>query len=256
MNTQNQNNIIEVINVTKKYGNLIVSRDLSFSIKKGEICSIVGGSGCGKSTILRQMIKLEPPTEGKILVNGEDIFNYSEKEDIEYKKKFGVSFQGGGLFASMTLAENIALSLQKSTNLNENIISDIVDIKLDSVGLSGFQSYLPSEISGGMKKRAALARAMALDPEILFFDEPSSGLDPITSAEMDELIKELNKSLGTTMIIISHDLQSVISISDHIIMLDKSVKGKIAEGTVKELKENKENELVYNFFNRKLSGQS
>ena len=246
-------NIIEIKNVKKVYGNLVVCEDLSFDIKRGEICSIVGGSGCGKSTILRQIVGLESPTEGTILINKIDINKINKKEDLELKKKYGVLFQSGGLFASMTLAENIAIVIEKYTDLDENTISKLVDLKLGVVGLSGFQSYLPSEISGGMKKRAALARAMALDPQILFFDEPSSGLDPITSVEMDNLILELNKSLGTTMVIISHDLQSILDISDHIIMLDKSTKGKIAEGKPEELKSKKDNPIVFNFFNRSIS---
>ena len=197
--------------------------------------------------MLRQLIGLEEPTEGDISIDG---LNYDEHKEL-LLKKFNVLFQSGGLFASMTLAENIAVVLKKHTKLSEVSIAKIIDMKLEAVGLGGFQGYLPNEISGGMKKRAALARAMALDPEILFFDEPNSGLDPITAAEMDDLIKDLNKNLGTTMVIISHDLDQIINTADRIVMLDKSVRGILATGTPNELKNNT-NPIVHSFFNREL----
>lgn len=242
--------IIEVKNLTKVYGKLTVLENVNFEIKRGEIICIVGGSGCGKSTLLRQIIGLENPTSGEIYVDGERY--YPSKPNIQDRimKKFGVMFQLGGLIASMTLRENIELPLKSYTTLNDQEIEEIIQLKLASVGLDGFQDYLPSEISGGMKKRAALARAMALDPEILFFDEPSSGLDPVTSAALDNLINELNRSLGTTMIIVTHDLASIFNIAHRIIMLDKSVKGVLAIGTPEELK-NSNNKVIYNFFNRK-----
>lgn len=242
--------IIEVKNLTKVYGKLTVLENVNFEIKRGEIICIVGGSGCGKSTLLRQIIGLENPTSGEIYVDGERY--YPSKPNIQDRimKKFGVMFQLGGLIASMTLRENIELPLKSYTTLNDQEIEEIIQLKLASVGLDGFQDYLPSEISGGMKKRAALARAMALDPEILFFDEPSSGLDPVTSAALDNLINELNRSLGTTMIIVTHDLASIFNVAHRIIMLDKSVKGVLAIGTPEELK-NSNNKVIYNFFNRK-----
>ena len=247
---KNKQPIIEIQNVTVRYGDLTVLENISCDIYPGEIFVIVGGSGCGKSTLLRQIIGLETPTEGRVLIDGEDLSSASGDKRNEILTKFGVLFQSSGLFASMTLAENIALLLETYTDLSPERIADIIDMKLSAVGLNGFQSYLPSEISGGMKKRAALARAMALDPKILCFDEPSSGLDPITSAAMDKLIIQLNQALGTTMLVVSHDLQSILTIADRIIVLDKSAKGVIAEGSPDELKNNKSITQVYNFFNR------
>lgn len=244
---KSENNIIDVKGLTKTYGELTVIKDLTFSIKEGEIFFLAGGSGCGKSTVLKQLIGLETPDTAEIYINGKNFF----EEQTEIVKQFGVLFQSGGLFASMTLAENIAVVYKKYTKLNENAISDMIDMKLSSVGLSGFRDYLPSEISGGMKKRAAIARAMALDPKILFLDEPSSGLDPISSAEIDDLIKELNTSLGITMVIISHDLSSIFSIANRILLLDKTVKGKLEIATPEELK-NSSNDKVRNFFRRSL----
>lgn len=244
---KSENNIIDVKGLTKTYGELTVIKDLTFSIKEGEIFFLAGGSGCGKSTVLKQLIGLETPDTAEIYINGKNFF----EEQTEIVKQFGVLFQSGGLFASMTLAENIAVVYKKYTKLNENAISDMIDMKLSSVGLSGFLDYLPSEISGGMKKRAAIARAMALDPKILFLDEPSSGLDPISSAEIDDLIKELNTSLGITMVIISHDLSSIFSIANRILLLDKTVKGKLEIATPEELK-NSSNDKVRNFFRRSL----
>jgi phospholipid/cholesterol/gamma-HCH transport system ATP-binding protein len=242
--------IIEVNSLSKVYDGRVILENVNFSVKKGEIFVIVGGSGCGKSTLLRQLIGLETPTDGEILVAGNDLVTAKGKVRENILKKYGVLFQFSGLFASMTIEENIALQLETYTDLSKEDIRNLVRMKLAAVGLDGFQGHYPSEISGGMKKRAALARALALDPDILFFDEPSSGLDPVTSASLDKLIKELNSSLGSTMVIVTHDLDSILSISDRIIMLDKSVRGIIAEGTPEELKSRKEMPKVYNFFNR------
>ncbi len=243
--------IIEVNSLSKAYDGRIILEDVQFSINKGEIFVIVGGSGCGKSTLLRQLIGLEKPTSGEISVAGMDFINARGKERKKILNKYGVLFQFSGLFASMTIEENISLQLETYTDLTKEDIKGLVKMKLASVGLDGYQAHYPSEISGGMKKRAALARALALDPDILFFDEPSSGLDPVTAASLDKLIKELNSSLGSTMVIVTHDLDSILSISDRIIMLDKSVRGIIAEGTPEELKSRTDNPKVYNFFNRK-----
>lgn len=244
------NAIIKVENLSVKYGELKVLDNVNFSIIRGEIFVIVGGSGCGKSTLLRQLIGLETPTSGDVFIDGTNFVSASKNEKKLIRSKFGVLFQSGGLFASMTLADNIKIVLSSNTDLNVDEMDEVVDIKLASVGLSGFRNYYPAQISGGMKKRAALARAMALDPDILFFDEPSSGLDPLTSASLDKLIIEINRIFGTTMIIVTHDLASILTISQRIIMLDKSTKGIIEQGTPEYLVNLKENPTVFNFFNR------
>lgn len=243
------NKIIEVKDLTVRYGERTILENVNFHINRGEIFVIVGGSGCGKSTLLRQLIGLETPTKGDIYFENINFTSADKKQKNQILRRFGVLFQSSGLFASMTLAENIALVLEKYTDLPEDKIEKIIEMKLDAVGLNGFQDFLPSEISGGMKKRAAFARSMALDPDVLFFDEPSSGLDPVTSASLDELIVQINRGLGTTMVIVSHDLASILSVAHRIIMLDKSQKGIIAAGTPDELR-NSSDERVYNFFNR------
>ncbi len=242
--------IIKVENLKVAYGDRIILDNINFGIRKGEIFFIVGGSGCGKSTLLRQLIGLESPTSGNVYIKNTLFSNSDSKTKNIILKKIGVLFQSSGLFASMTLEENMRLILDTYTELSEIEKSNLINIKLSSVGLAGYNNFYPNEISGGMKKRAAIARAMVLDPEILFFDEPASGLDPVTSASLDILIKEINKGLGTTIVIVSHDLQSILNIAERVIMLDKSVKGIIAEGTPKELKNRTEQPLVYNFFNR------
>lgn len=243
-------NIIQVENLGVSYGNREILNEVSFNIKKGEIFLICGGSGCGKSTLLRQLIGLEHPQKGNIFIKDKNFLHCKQKERKEILTSFGVLFQSSGLFASMTLAENMRLLLDSYTKLSDEDKNKMIEMKLHAVGLAGYGDYYPSEISGGMKKRAALARAIVLDPDILFFDEPASGLDPLTSASLDNLIIDINKGLGTTMVIVSHDLASILNIADRIIMLDKSIKGIIAEGTPDELRNYKENKLVYNFFNR------
>jgi phospholipid/cholesterol/gamma-HCH transport system ATP-binding protein len=243
-------NIIEVRDLSVVYDDRTILENINFDIKRGEIFVIVGGSGCGKSTLLRQLIGLETPSTGTITVDDEDFSGADRSKKIEILKKFGILFQSSGLFASMTIAENISLLLESFSKVKKDLIPDIIEMKLSSVGLNGYQEFLPSEISGGMKKRAALARAMALDPDILCFDEPSSGLDPVTSAALDKLIIELNQAFGTTMIVVTHDLASILNISHKIIMLDRSKKGIIATGTPVELKNDRNNPIVYNFFNR------
>ena len=245
-----QKPIIQLKNVTVKYGDRTILENVTTDIMPGEIFVIVGGSGCGKSTLLRQIIGLEQPTEGQVIVNGQDFSAATGEEHRQILRKFGVLFQSNGLFASMTLAENIELVLKEYTHLNDSDREEVIEMNLRSVGLAGFGNFTPSEISGGMRKRAALARAMALNPSILCFDEPSSGLDPVTAASLDKLIKNLNSVLGATMIVVTHDLESILSISHRILMLDTKLKGILATGTPEELKNYTKDPHVFNFFNR------
>ncbi len=249
--TNKKKSIIQAKNITVQYDGMVILDNVSCEITEGEIFSIVGGSGCGKSTLLKQIIGLEIPEKGDIIVDGDVLSKAQGESKREILRKFGVLFQSSGLFASMTLAENIALPLQTYTKLSIDSINQLIDLKLCSVDLQGYESFMPAEISGGMKKRAGIARAMALDPKILCLDEPSSGLDPVTAAEFDYLIMEMNKSLGITVIVVSHDMASVNLISDHVIVLDKTTKGIIAEGHPSELQSDEKNRYVYNFFNRK-----
>ncbi len=241
---------IKVKNLSKRYGRNLVLENINLEIKQSSIVCIAGGSGSGKSTLLRQIIGLEEPNTGEIFIKNEQFYPAHHKKREIIRRSFGVMFQMGGLLASMTLKENIELLLRTYTNLTDPQIEEIVRIKLSSVGLEGFEDFIPSEISGGMKKRASLARAMTIDPEILFFDEPSSGLDPTTAASLDNLIKQLNKALKTTMVIVTHDLASIFEIADEVYLLDNQSHTIIAQGKPDNLK-NSNNEIVYKFFNRK-----
>jgi len=243
--------IIQVRDVTVGYGTDIILEDISFDVLEGEIFIVLGGSGCGKSTLLKHLIGLIPPLSGQILIDGEDITSCNEATFKEILRKIGVLYQSTALFGSMTIAENVSLPIKEYTDLPQKSVDTLVKMKLNMVNLKGFENHLPSEISGGMRKRAGLARAMALNPKILFFDEPSAGLDPVTSVELDNLIIHLNKSLGTTMVIVTHELQSIFNVAHRVIMLDKRTKGIIAEGNPKHLKDNSDNPFVRNFFNRK-----
>jgi phospholipid/cholesterol/gamma-HCH transport system ATP-binding protein len=247
--------IIVVENLTARFGSNTVFENVSFQVDKGEIFVILGGSGCGKSTLLKHLIGLYETSSGKVEINGVDIRMADERQLRKVRTQLGVSFQSSALFGSMTLAENVALPLQEYTDLSREAIELIVKMKLGMVNLAGYDNHLPSEISGGMKKRAGLARAMALDPIVLFFDEPSAGLDPITSAELDSLIKNINAGMGTTMVVVTHELQSIFNIAHRIIMLDKGAKGIIAEGDPRWLKDHATDPRVSDFFNRKVPEQ-
>ena len=241
--------IIQVENLTARYGDRTIFQNVNFVVPKGEILVVLGGSGCGKSTLLRHLIGLNQPYTGRVLIDGIDVNTDDERQLKELRRKIGVSFQSGALFGSMTVGENIALPLTEYTDLPPDDIEKIVRMKLAMVNLAGFENHLPSELSGGMLKRAGVARAMALDPLVLFFDEPSAGLDPITGVELDIMIKRLNAGMGTTMVVVTHELQSIFTISDRIIMLDKTAKGIIAEGDPRKLKDSTDTR-VHAFFNR------
>jgi len=242
--------VIEIKNLTAGYDNYTVLENVSFKVYQGEIFVILGGSGCGKSTLLKHMTGLVPPVSGKIAILDEDLTQASGRKRTDILKQIGVAFQSGALFGSMTVLENISLPLCEFTGLDPSVIRDIALMKLAQVGLEASAFLMPAELSGGMKKRAALARAMALDPAIIFLDEPSAGLDPVTSAELDMLIKELASGLGITFVIVTHELASINAISDRVIMLEKNAKTIIARGTAEQMKNDPGNPYAYNFFNR------
>jgi len=218
---------------------------LDFEVPRRDVFAILGGSGCGKSTLLRNLVGLDPPMSGEIEIAG-----VGRPEADVGRPAFGMTFQAGALFGSMTVGDNVALPLREWTSLPPDAVEAVVRAKLGLVGLAGFENHTPAEISGGMKKRAAIARALALDPELVFLDEPSAGLDPVTAAELDELIIALNRGLGVTVVLVTHELSSIYAVAKHCIMLDKETKGIIARGDPKELRDHSDDEKVRNFFHR------
>ncbi len=241
---------IEVAGLECGYEGHVVLKAVTFTVARGEIFFVIGGSGCGKSTLLRHLVGLHTPAKGTVRFLGRSFTNADAAGRREMLKTFGLLYQGGALWSSLTLRENVALPLEEYTTLTPREIQEIGTLKLAQVGLRGFEDYYPAEISGGMKKRAGLARALALDPAIVFFDEPSAGLDPITSRKLDELVKHIRDTFGTTIMVVSHELASIFDIADRAIMLDRTQQGIIAEGRPRELLEQSRDPRVREFLSR------
>ena len=242
--------LIRVENLTVGYDDTVVLEDVSFEVKRGEVFVILGGSGCGKSTLLKHLIGLYRPMSGRILIDGDDLSTAEGADRLRLLRRFGVMYQSGALFGSMSLLENVRLALEEFTSLDDEEMDLIARMKLQLVGLAGSENKMPSELSGGMQKRAAIARAMALDPALLFLDEPSAGLDPITSAGLDQLILQLARSLGITFVVVTHELASIYAIARRVIMLDTQTKGIIATGRPEELRDQSDTPVVRQFFHR------
>lgn len=241
---------VEVTGLECGYDDKVILRDVSFTVARGEIFFVIGGSGCGKSTLLRHMVGLNPPRKGEVRFLGAPFSAADAATRRAQQKNFGLLFQSGALWSSLTLRQNVALPLEEYTTLNRREISELAALKLGQVGLAGYEDYFPAEISGGMKKRAGLARALALDPAILFFDEPSAGLDPVTSRKLDELIVEIRELFGTTIVVVSHELASIYDIADRVIMLEKQAQGIVAEGAPKALATTSNDPRVKEFLTR------
>jgi phospholipid/cholesterol/gamma-HCH transport system ATP-binding protein len=247
---------IDVRNLSVGYGQNVLLQNLNFSVNEGEIFVILGGSGCGKSSLLKNLFGLYEPLAGSVLIEGQNTTDAHGEDRQKIMTHFGVMYQQGALFGSMNLLENVTLFMEEYTTLEREQMNLLARCKLDLVGLLPYEQYMPSEISGGMQKRAAIARAMALDPKILFLDEPSAGLDPITSADLDRTILDLSQNLGITFVIVSHELASIYSIANRVIMLDKASKGIIAEGDPKILRDQSADPRAHQFFNRIMSKEA
>jgi len=241
---------ITVQGLTMAYGDFILMRNLDFVIRRGDIFIIMGGSGCGKSTLMKILIGLKAPAAGQVLYGNDSLWESDPEEQKRILKQVGVMYQSGALWSSMTLGENVALPLEQFTDLGAGQIDELASLKLALVGLSGFERFYPSEISGGMRKRAAIARAMALDPEVLFLDEPSAGLDPVSAKMLDDLILELNESLGSTIVIVTHELASIFAIGSNSVYLDTEIRTMSAVGNPTVLRETSDNRNVRRFLTR------